>query len=285
MITPPAKIAATFNKMSQSMPLRIEQANLVGRNVLFHEQRYTSGPVRKIPYSYSPNPFGITVLLSEDYREREFFQAWQDIMLGDSRTSARVGKLAHGNGALTTSPYDVGYYDDAITGASVDMYMYATTPAAQGESPKVGFMNTLTEIGRAAGFDPSTITSPFGLNLGIGKAKERDIDHSLHVHLIEPFPMQINDVPMSWSEDGFARLQVEFSYKHYEEAQNSFGVIKEQNGFANMLRSGIQSFNRFSPVFSLIAGQGLGSAVRAAAEQVGMGARNAGVAQKSLLPF
>lgn len=284
MITPPSTLAANLKTLTRAMPLRIEQASMPTRSILRHEQRYY-GPPRQIPYGFVSQDITFTVILSEDMREREFFMAWQDIILGNSRTMSQAGNLAGGKGGIRNGMYDVGYYDDATKDSCIELMTYATSPALQSSGgKKPGLFSELKEIARAVGFDPSPLTDPFGLNL-FGGQKERDIEHACHVKLIEPFPLSVNELPLSWGDDSYAKLQVTFQYRLAQEIVPTFKTPTENTSIANMIRGGIQAFNRFAPTFSLIKGQGIGGAVRASASQVGMGARNAGVAQKSILPF
>ena len=88
---------------------------------------------------------------------------------------------------------------------------------------------------------------------------------------------------MNWSDDQIAKLQVEMRYTYMTEKHPGSdipGAIQK-----SMLRQGIEAFQRFSPVFSLVKGQGVGGAIRAAAQSTGSGIANAGRAAKSILPF
>ena len=53
----------------------------------------------------------------------------------------------------------------------------------------------------------------------------------------------------------------------------------------SFLRKGVEAFQRFAPVFSLVKASGVGGAIRSAAQSSGQGVVNAGTATKSILPF
>jgi len=69
---------------TKSMPLRIEQVSIPSRTLTTFAQNYY-GPPREIPYRYTSAPVSLTILLSEDMREREFFMQWQDLFVGRRR--------------------------------------------------------------------------------------------------------------------------------------------------------------------------------------------------------
>lgn len=278
VITPPSKLISGDSKiaaLSQGLRLRVEQAELPTRSILFYDQRYY-GPRRSIPYVYNAQPLTMSVILSEDYREREFFLRWQDMMLGVSRGP---------NSQNVPGLFDVGYYDNATKDAKVEVQAFATSPVAQGSSPSApNLLGELQGIAEAVGFNPSTISDPFGLNI-FGGQKERQIDASLKVSLVEPFPFDINAIPMNWSDDGYARLQIQFQYRYFTEEHRTFQDPGEDASIARMVREGVQAFNRFKPVLSLIKGQGLGGALRSEVNQVTGGFRAAATAQTKIVPF
>ena len=275
VITPPNKLLLKDSKtadLSRGMSLRVEQSELPTRSILFHDQRYY-GPRRSIPYGYNSQPLTMSIIMSEDYREREFFLRWQDMLLGLSR-----GHTSHN----TPGVFDTGYYDSATKDANVELRAYATSPIAQGSSPSSSsFLGELEGIAEAVGFNPSILTDPFGLNL-FGAQKERKIDASVKVKLMEPFPFDINAIPMNWSEDGYARLQIQMQYRYFTEEHNTFRDAGEDVSIARMIRDGVEAFNRFKPVLSLIKGRGLGGALRSVASQVGRGASAAATAQTKI---
>jgi hypothetical protein len=270
MITPPTKLFLKKKFDPRPLMLRIEAAELPFRGMMTHDQMYY-GPARMIPYAMQrAQPITLTVILSEDYREREFFMQWQDLFLGNWRRDDN-GHVPY------PRMFDTGYYDDGTKGASIELLAYATTPTAQSptKTPSRSLFDEAQEIARAVGFDPSIVTDPFGLNL-FGGAKERAIQESLKVTLHEPYPFDITAVAQNWNEDGYGRLNVTFQYRYFTESHRMASDAAGEQSYARMFRDGINAFNRFRPIFSVVRGQGIGGAARAGAGQVSGGVRNVG---------
>lgn len=266
VIIPPTKIG--MQGISASLPLRIESAELPGRSMLSTDQTYY-GPMRKIPYRFNATPITLSVILSEDYREREFFQRWQDLILGGSRLS----------GTNPDSMFDVGYYDDYTKGATVELHAFATSPAFQGApTPSTSLFGQIQEVARSVGFDPSMVTNPLGLNL-FGGQEDSVVTESLKITLVEPYPETITPIAVNWADgDAYGKLSVQMVYRYYYEKSTNFQDPSSTSSLAGMLRQGVNAFNRFKPVLSLVKGQGIGGAARASTGQIGGGARAAGVA-------
>ena len=98
-ITAPTK---AFSSVAQSMMLRIEQVSIPSRTLTTFQQNYY-GPPRDIPYRFVTSPITLTILLSEDMREREFFMQWQDLFIGNRRSPISLDSNAI---------YDCGYFKE-----------------------------------------------------------------------------------------------------------------------------------------------------------------------------
>lgn len=282
MITPPTSLMSDNTAtIPRTLMLRIESASLPTRNILTHDQRYY-GPIRRIPYGYLSQDLTITVILSEDMREREFFMRWQDKILGPSRTMG-LGRQP----MVTQGAFDVGYYDTGTKGAMVQIMTYGTSPSMQGaQNNSRSLFGEIRGVAQAVGYDTSAITNPMGLNIFGGAInQDRNIDYAYRASLLEPFPLNIAEVPLSWADDGYARLTIQFSYRYFQEEHAMFPDVSQNGSLANLVRGGINSLNRFAPVFSLIKGQGLGGAVTAVGTQMFSGGQNAITAQKTIFPF
>ena len=99
--------------LTAQMAFRIEATELPGRSVQTIDDRY-HGVVRKIGYNAQYMEIGIGVICSEDLREKEFFDVWQDIIVGTHRSG--------GLEARYDNQFNVGYYDDYI--CSVDIIQF-----------------------------------------------------------------------------------------------------------------------------------------------------------------
>ncbi len=270
-----APMSLRYIGIAQSMPLRIEQVSIPARSLITFQQNYY-GPPREIPYRFLSAPVSLTILLSEDMREREFFMQWQDLFVGTSRIKETPSK---------TGIYDCGYFKDCI--GSVTIKQYGSSPGFQGRGGgKSSLFGDIKDAAEAFGINTSAILNPGGINIGklFGKGSGREeVQHLYSIELVEAFPIQVNEIQMNWADDQIAKLQVEMRYTYMTEKHpnsNIPGAIKK-----SMLRQGIEAFQRFSPVFSLVKAQGVGGAIRAAAQSTGSGIVNAGKAAKSILPF
>ena len=267
IIHPPEFLLAK-NFLSQPMTLRIETASLPRRSYMTHDQRYY-GPERRIPYAVQFTPMNIEVILSEDMREREFFMLWQDAFLsgGSGSASARLSL----NTAAVQSPYDSSYYDE-ING-TVEILQYCESPSYQGATVTGNgsdlSLDTIIGTAQAVGINTSAITNPFGIDLGIGKAAARTPKPSYKITLDEAYPISVGEVPLSWSNDGIAKLNVEIQFRELFEFHNTSIDVKNQMGLAALVREGMNTLNRFRPALSVVSNLGVGGAIRAAGSQAG----------------
>ena len=112
IVIPPPQVN---NGAETWLPLRIESVNMPSRSLMTIEQRY-HGPIRYMPYSVIHQPVTITVLCSEDMREREFFMKWQDIC--SMQVDGSGNSFARSSRTQSEGKYDSNYYDDTaiVTG-------------------------------------------------------------------------------------------------------------------------------------------------------------------------
>lgn len=88
--------------LERDMMFRCDSAELPGRTITSAEYRIY-GPIQKIPYGSLVGDSNLTFLLSEDLREKEYFDQWQSKIAG-------INTFGQGR-----SKYNVDYYD-TITG-------------------------------------------------------------------------------------------------------------------------------------------------------------------------
>jgi hypothetical protein len=183
--------------MSQGMSYRIESVNLPGRTLTTLDQNY-HGPVRRIPFRFTHQPVTFSVILSRDMREREAFMKWQDFFVGHHRTTL---------GALPSHPFDTHYYDDGIGEIQIIQYSYPISTTR----------NNIMSDAAVAG-QPDAEEKP-----------EDQYDASYVITLYEAYPSSVNDISMSWSDDGYAKLQVEIQYRYSSELQRTFASSYESD--------------------------------------------------------
>lgn len=120
---PEAVLTQDIGIRGNHFPMRIEGFEYPSRSVVPIEYR-DYGPVRPIGGQANFTEVNARVIMSSDFREREFFMRWQDMIVGN-----------HRNLPESSSKFDVGYFDDyrsdgieirqynQITG-DVDQYTY-----------------------------------------------------------------------------------------------------------------------------------------------------------------
>ena len=247
LIAPPEGI---IKLETEALQLRIEKVSMPRRAIETIGNAQFHGPERKVAYGVSYSNISLEIILSENMIEREIFMMWQDAMFSNKN---RTGP----------SPiYDSAYYNDYA--GSFEILQYAESPAFQGVQSKQGLLDTIIGTAQAIGFNTSAITSPFGINLGIGGEKKRDVKPCYTITLNEAYPISISDVGLDWGGSDSAKLNVEMQFRTITEEHSGAVDPKAQGGLASLVRNGINTLNAFRPAISLIKSNGLGGAFNAA---------------------
>lgn len=165
----------------RDMRFRIEAVDLPGRNFILTEHKFTNiGPYNRMPIGQTYTDVTLTIVLSEDLREKAYFEKWQNSMI---RTGSGEG-------------YGGGSEQEAMLAEQDAGLMF--------ENPNY----VSSEFGHRY-FDEF-----------IGKIELRQYGaggdiKSIHV-LNEAYPTMIAPISMSWGSDDIARLNVTVSYKNYK---------------------------------------------------------------------
>lgn len=256
---------------TKSMPLRIEQVSIPSRTLTTFAQNYY-GPPREIPYRYTSAPVSLTILLSEDMREREFFMQWQDLFVGKRRNEK----------SLPEGIYDCGYFKESV--GSVTIKQYGESPSSQGRNRSSSLLGDIKDAAEAFGVNTSAILNPLGFDIfGTSGKDNLNLKNIYTIKLIEAYPITVNEIQMNWNDDAFAKLQVEMRYTYVTEdhpMSDIAGAIGK-----SFLRQGIEAFQKFSPIFSLVKSQGIGGAIRSTISSTGQNVVNSGRALRNILPF
>jgi hypothetical protein len=180
--------------ITRGLSFRIESLNMPGRILQTFDQNY-HGPVRAIPFRFSVMPVTISVILSKDMRERQFFLKWQDYFVGHHRTNV--------NRSAIPGMFDTKYYDDAI--GTMEIWQY---------SHPIGDVNTNQTRQRKE--NSETQKEP-----GVTRSQSQP-DYILQTQILleEAYPVSVNDIQMSWGDEGYGRLQVEMRYRYFIERHN-----------------------------------------------------------------
>jgi hypothetical protein len=249
---------AVSNGAESWLPLRIEAVNIPSRTLMTIEQRY-HGPTRFMPYSFIHTPVSLTVILSEDMRERDFFMRWQDLAVTkDGMGLARTSSVPDPSGG----GYDSNYYDDAVKPGRVEIQQYP----GSAEAGDTGTLGAALGVARSIGLDPTIITRPLGFDIGLTPAAKPPKPKT-KILLNECFPRTVQDLSMNWANgDELAKLQVELVYfditevyEGPEDGGNGFG--DSSTGLPGMIRKGVNTLNKFRPLISGIRSGGMKNAV------------------------
>jgi hypothetical protein len=160
---------------SDQTRFRIESLNWPGRNMMTLEQNY-HGPVKSLPYRAAYQTCSMGIILSQDYREREMFMRWQDLLLGNYRSNW--------NRSEYVAKFDTPYYNSGAGTIAIVQYAIANP-------------NGTNNIGTS------------GTTQG-----EQEYSQNYIIILEEAFPINVQDIAMAWNDEGYAKLQVEIRY-HY----------------------------------------------------------------------
>jgi hypothetical protein len=213
--------------MSQGMAYRIESVNFPGRTLTTLDQNY-HGPVRRIPYRFTHQPITFSVILSRDMREREAFMKWQDFFVGHHRTT---------EGALPSHPFDTHYYDDGIGEIGIIQYSYPDTTIENNIRPKADKKKEdAIRIQGVEDLPQNRGEARFRNGVSSAGARSRSVPNkrsqgeyvaSYMTILYEAYPSSVNDIQMAWSDDGYAKLQVEIQYRYSAELHRTFASSYE----------------------------------------------------------
>jgi len=78
----PAIFQEGLDKSAEDLRYRADSVEIPGRNIMTIDQRFSmNGPINKVPYAQTHGDITITFLLSQDLKEKDFFEKWQESML------------------------------------------------------------------------------------------------------------------------------------------------------------------------------------------------------------
>jgi len=195
------------------MRFRIESLNMPGRNLQTLDQNY-HGPVRRIPFRFSQQPITLSVILSKDMREREVFMKWQDFFVGHYRDNPNRSPM---RGMFDTKYYGDGIGTIAILQFSQPIGTDATTLARIGSQAVTKFVNPNTTAGRNISAGAQIAANI----LRIFDQPTFEIQNT--ITLEEAYPVSVNDIQMSWGDEGYGKMQIEINYRYATEHNRNFG--------------------------------------------------------------
>lgn len=119
------------SSIERDIVYRAEAAEIPGRTMMTVDHRFKNyGPSNKIPYGTIYGDVTITFLMSEDLREKEYFEIWQDNIMN---TGTFIEEFDRHSGGV---PYNNRYFDDYTGTVVIRQY---------GEAGQLRSIHTLLE--------------------------------------------------------------------------------------------------------------------------------------------
>ncbi len=180
----------------QELRFRVDAIDLPGRNFGLIDHKFTNiGPVNRIPGQQFYSDVTASVILSEDMREKEYFEWWHE-------------KICN-----------TGAYETTATYAAEDAANEAAATAA--EENMVEFEPIPSKYNRS--YSNSPFTQKY-FDSYIGTVVIRQYGHngelrSIHT-LNEAYPHQMSPISMNWGSEEPAKMQVSFAYRNYKAVFN-----------------------------------------------------------------
>lgn len=88
---------------TRDLVYRCQSTDLPGRSMQTLDLK-TAGPIQKIVYESIFTDITLNFICSADLREKDFFEKWQDIMVGEYREASQN----------SPTMFDIGYFDNYI---------------------------------------------------------------------------------------------------------------------------------------------------------------------------
>lgn len=105
------------SSLEESMMARIDTVDLPGRSLMTAEHKFSYGPLNKVPYggqTYGDLTMGI--ILSEDMREKEYFEVWQNKIVNTGAFD--VGVVPQN----ALSKFNTKYFDSYLGSVTIRQY-------------------------------------------------------------------------------------------------------------------------------------------------------------------
>ena len=121
-INPPRKLKDRYGGQvtSEHLRFRVSDVEIPGRSVQTIDSLQDIGAVRKIGYNAQYQPVTTSMMLSDDMRERVFFQDWQSMVVGDHGSDQLSGSANPHPSA--GSNWSAGYYNDYISSLVIETF-------------------------------------------------------------------------------------------------------------------------------------------------------------------
>lgn len=193
-----------------------EAAELPGKTILTSDAKIY-GPAYKIATGTVFNEITLTFLCSNDMREKLQFDVWM-------------------NAIQNPRTFDMQYRDDYV--GTISIIALSETPEIQDAAAAAAAGNPMSLIDKIpSSVVDATVDAFKAIKRKIqGGAPQNEAAQSTPevptpkvywVKLIDAFPVAIAPVPLSWSDDGFMRIQVTFAYHQWVGISETIAKMEE----------------------------------------------------------
>jgi hypothetical protein len=109
--------------LEEAMMTRVESIELPGRSLMTAEHKFSNyGPVNKVPYGgQTYGDATLSIILSEDMREKEYFEIWQNSMVNTGAFEVG-GSQQDFVGGYVQSKFNTKYFDDYFGTVTIRQY-------------------------------------------------------------------------------------------------------------------------------------------------------------------
>jgi hypothetical protein len=206
------------NDVMDRMKFLCEAAELPGKTIMTNDAKIY-GPAYKVATGTVFNEITLTFLCTNDMREKTQFELWMNCVQ-DPKTfnmqyrDSYVGTVSVI--ALSETPEIQDPKAAAAAQANNPMSLIDKIPSNVIDLTVDAFRAIKRRVDGGASENPAAQSSP-----------EVPTPKVYWVKLIDAFPVAIAPVPLSWSDDGFMRIQVTFAYHRWESISETIAKMEE----------------------------------------------------------
>ena len=195
--------------LSRDLSVRADTVDIPGRNLTLTEHKFNNtGPFNRIPTMQTYTDVTMTLILSEDMREKEFFEIWQ-------------------NKIMDTGAFEVNERSAEFNPMTGEMQLDAQSALYNLNRSNARFMHNYFDkyVGRVE-------IRHYGSGGQLG---------AIH-QLQEAYPVSIAPISLNWGEESVMRLAVSFAYRNYKVVFNKRNQPGMGSGFYFNLGKGGANF-------------------------------------------
>jgi hypothetical protein len=209
MINPPPAIIL-FSNLAETLSLRCEAGELPGRQLVTNDVKIY-GPIYRTAYQSLYAELNLTFIETQDMKVRRFMETWMDAIF-DSGSNV------------------LNYQENYVSTITVTQYLMKGRDD-QPQTTQAGGLNL--DIPYVTPQGPTVIPlAPTNQPVSPVVPRDSGLEPTLYFELYRAYPVNINQMSTSWSDDSPHRVQVTFFYEWY----SMFPAIPSQRGRSQGLK-------------------------------------------------